>query len=376
MFASTPDLLRLLAVPALGWAAWRDVRTRRVPNAVWYPLAALGVVLLVWEALGHVPPTALADRWYLVRVAVSLGFVVPLSYAFWRIGGFGGADAKAFMALAVLFPTFPAYYLPSRALPLVETTIGVFSMTLLTNTVIVGLAYPLALAARNALVGDFSPVMFLGRRVTVDSLSTAHGRLFETREGFTRRGLDLDALRMYLRWRGLDLDALCESPESFRDPGSIRETHDPTDGAVAGGPLTDGGRSAGVGVGADVEESAAVGADVEATAEVGADVEATAEVGADVEGSPDSGADVGRSPDPGADVEDPWGAAAFLDDIDGTAYGTTPETLREGLALVVEREEVWISPGIPFIVPMFVGLLLALTYGDLLFGALHALGLA
>jgi preflagellin peptidase FlaK len=36
---------------------------------------------------------------------------------------------------------------------------------------------------------------------------------------------------------------------------------------------------------------------------------------------------------------------------------------------------VWVSPGLPFVVPMFVGLLLALTYGDLLFGLLGAVGL-
>lgn len=39
------------------------------------------------------------------------------------------------------------------------------------------------------------------------------------------------------------------------------------------------------------------------------------------------------------------------------------------------REAVWISPGIPFIVPMFVGLVVALIYGDILFGVLRALGI-
>jgi len=37
---------------------------------------------------------------------------------------------------------------------------------------------------------------------------------------------------------------------------------------------------------------------------------------------------------------------------------------------------VWISPGIPFIVPMFFGLLLSLVYGDVLFTAVAALGFA
>nr|WP_231736984.1 A24 family peptidase C-terminal domain-containing protein [Halobacterium sp. CBA1126] len=299
----------MLVVPALGWAAVRDVRTRRVPNGLWRPLVLLGAVLVVWEgyaALG----TPYAFQPFAVRVAFSLLFVVPLAYAFWYVGGFGGADARAFMTLAVLYPTYPAYELLGYSLPLVDTNLGVFSLTILTNTVLLGLAYPLALGARNALVGEFSVVMFVGRRVPVAALPDTHGSLLETSDGFTRDGLDLDALRMYLRWRGLALADLRENPD-LRDPETLPDDpNDPTGGAV----VTDG-----------------------------------------------SG--------------DPWGAAAFLEDIDSSAYGTTPAALREGLDLVVDRDDVWVTPGVPFIVPLFVGLLLALTFGDLLFWAMDAVGL-
>ncbi len=50
---------------------------------------------------------------------------------------------------------------------------------------------------------------------------------------------------------------------------------------------------------------------------------------------------------------------------DSPAYGTTPEKLRDGLQVVASQDEVWISPGIPFIVPMFVGTVIAFTYGDM-----------
>ncbi|WP_410766169.1 prepilin peptidase [Haloferax sp. DFSO60] len=329
-----PDLLRLVVVPVLAWTAWRDIRTRRVPNVVWYPLAALGLVLLVWELLGHLPAETVFDRLYLIRVGVSVFFIVPLSYLFWRLGGFGGADAKALMVFAILLPTFPSYTLGETVLPLTRTTLGVFSMTILTNTVILGLGYPLMLAARNLTEGEFEfPISFVGRKVSVPSLSTAHGRLFESPEGITRNGLDLDALRMYLRWRGLTLSDVRENPDTLRDPATISETFDPTDGAVHRAPVTDGG------------------------------VVAT-------DGNQDVVAD-GESDD----FDDLWGADAFLDAIEGSAYGTTPEKLRGGLEVVTERESVWISPGIPFIVPMFFGLVAALVYGDILFGVLGALGI-
>ena len=39
-----------------------------------------------------------------------------------------------------------------------------------------------------------------------------------------------------------------------------------------------------------------------------------------------------------------------------------------------DRETVWVSPGLPFVVPMFLGLVVGFGYGDLLFGLLGWLG--
>ena len=342
MFASVPDILRLVVVPVLGWAAWRDVETRRVPSRTWLPLVVLGVVLLAWDAVGHLSLATSADLLFFVRVGISLFLVAPISYLFWRLGGFGGADAKALITIAVLLPTFPTYFFAGFTLPVVVTTLGVFSMTVLTNTVLLAAAYPLGIAGRNLLDGDFRfPVSFLGRRMDVASLSTAHGRLYETPDGFSRHGLDLDALRMYLRWRGASLSDLRAAPDTFRDPASIDETYPATDGAVGDGAGGDGSQP---------------------TAPDSADA-------ADGGGAADSAATIAADPD------DEWGAAAFLDSIEGTAYGTSPEKLRGGLDIVAERDDVWVSPGIPFIVPMFVGTAVAFTYGDLVFGLLGALGI-
>jgi preflagellin peptidase FlaK len=84
----------------------------------------------------------------------------------------------------------------------------------------------------------------------------------------------------------------------------------------------------------------------------------------------------GDGPRPAVRSLDTWGAERFLSAH--SAYGTTPTELREGLAVLTEpdRETVWLTPGIPFILPMFAGLLLALTYGDVLFALLSALGFA
>ncbi|GAA0714568.1 preflagellin peptidase FlaK [Halorubrum trapanicum] len=327
MFATLPDLLRLLVVPVFAWAAIRDVRTRRLPNRIWPPLYLFGAVLLVWEAVSLWPFAGFDGRIFLVRAAISLLFVAPLGYAFWYLGAFGGADAKAMIALAVIFPTFPAYEVAGLLFPLVGTDLGVFSLTILTNTVLLGLAYPVGLAVLNLVRGEVSSSMFFARPVATDSLPARHGRLFEDPDGPTRGGLDLDALRMYLRWRGITLADLRSDSEGLRDPASVDETFDPTDGGTQVGPRTDGGR-------------------------------------AGDDAAPDGGTAV-----------DPWAAERFLDEIDHGAYGTDAATLRDGLDVVAREDRVLVSPGMPFVVPMAVGLVVSLTYGDALFALLGAVGL-
>ncbi|MFB6165517.1 MAG: prepilin peptidase [Haloarculaceae archaeon] len=366
--ASIPDFLRLLAVPVFGWAAVRDVRTRRVPNETWPPLLALALVALAWEGwlvwTGGTP-TPVVPQAFLLRVLISVGFVVPLSYGFWWMGGFGGADAKALITLALLFPTFPTYLLPTVALPLVVPTLGVFSLSVLSNTVLAGIAYPFALTARNGLAGHVSRVMCFGRPIRWDEATREYGRLLETPGGFTRRGLDLDALRMYLAWRGTTLPDLRADPERYRDPASLPATpRPPGDGSIA---VTDGGEPAGVDPGVDAEAVA----QTDEAADAPGDGAATAADEADADASADE-ADADASAD-GEDV-DPWGAAAFLEDVEGSAYGTSAAQLRDGLDVLTSADEVWITPGVPFLLPMFAGLLAALTYGDVLFALLTSVG--
>ncbi|MUW14117.1 prepilin peptidase [Halorubrum sp. CBA1125] len=345
MFATLPDVLRLLAVPVFAWAALRDVRTRRLPNRLWPPLYLFGGLLLCWEAALVWPFAGVDGRLFLLRAGISLLVVAPLGYAFWYFGAFGGADAKALIALAVLFPTFPAYDVAGLALPLVDTQLGVFSLTILTNTVLLGLAYPVGLAVLNLRRGEISPIAFLARPVATDSLPDRHGRLFEDDEGTTRSGLDLDALRMYLRWRGISLADLRSAPDRFRDPKRVGETRAPTDGRID------------LDAGADVETD---GGSVRGN--LSAD-------GGDRDGGGGGDTDNGD----GA-ADDPWAAARFLSEIDGSAYGTDAETLRGGLEVVAREDRVLVSPGMPFVVPMAVGLVVSLTYGDVLFALLGALG--
>ncbi|ELZ10906.1 peptidase A24A prepilin type IV [Halovivax asiaticus JCM 14624] len=343
--ASVPDLLRLLALPVFAWVAILDVRTRRVPSAVWIPLGALGAALLAWD--GWVAYTADLHTWqsFLIPTAFSVGFVVPLAYLFWWFGGFGGADAKALLVLALLFPVTPSYAIGDWAFPLVGgDQLLPFSLAILGNGVLVGLAIPVALGLRNALAGRFTPIAPLGWPTAVDRIPHRHGKLLQTTDGYTLSGLDLDALRMYLRWRGATFAELRADPERLRDPETLPdEPNQPTDGAIdAGPPVADGGA---------VESVDAV--------------ESTERDEPDSSAEPTDGDPTNADPSD-AEFDDPWGAAAFLDSIEGTAYGTAPADLRDGLDVLATENRVWYSPGTPFLVPLFLGLLVAIGYGDVL----------
>lgn len=337
MYATLPDLLRVLAVPAFAYGAYRDVETRRVPNWLWPPLLLLGVGCLVWEGwhAAHAP-TGYEFHAFVLRSTVSVLLVGGLGAFFYYVpAGFGGADAKAFVAIAVLLPTYPTYYFDGFVLPWAPSNVRVFSLTVLTNALLFGMAYPVYLLGANALRGEFSPVMAVGKRVPTERLATTHGSLLEDARGVRLRGgLDLDALRMYCRWRGVTLDDLLADPD-LRDPATLpTEPNDPTDGAVGAGDARqpDGGTTVG-----------------------------TAEADGDA-------AD--------AEPDDPWGAAAFLRDIEGDAYGTSPAALREGLDRLAERDAVWVTPGTPFFVTLTLGLVVAFLYGDVLFALMGAVGLA
>ncbi len=88
------DLARLsLAVVVFSFAALSDWRTRRVPNHYWHFLWAPGVVLLVLQ------PPSFSE---FVLIGALIGFFLWLYHT--NVLG-GGADAKAFICLAILFPS-------------------------------------------------------------------------------------------------------------------------------------------------------------------------------------------------------------------------------------------------------------------------------
>jgi preflagellin peptidase FlaK len=84
----------------LAYASYTDIKTRRAADILWVIMGIIGAILLLIQYLGEGFP----NLWYLIFIPI----MIVLMYAFFQMRLlFGGADAKALMALAILVPIQP-----------------------------------------------------------------------------------------------------------------------------------------------------------------------------------------------------------------------------------------------------------------------------
>jgi prepilin peptidase CpaA len=95
-----PLLFAITTLGLLGFAAWRDIATRTIPNQVSLALAVLGLAFRLTQGW----PAAL------ISIAVAAGIFVILLLCHTR-GLVGGADVKLLTALALGLPPLGSYQL-------------------------------------------------------------------------------------------------------------------------------------------------------------------------------------------------------------------------------------------------------------------------
>ena len=95
------DLARSsVALMFLLYASWSDYKTREVSNKVWLLFGPIAFALTMTELLEYSTSDLIA---YGACFGLTAGFAIVLFYS----GGFGGADAKALMCLALALPFYP-----------------------------------------------------------------------------------------------------------------------------------------------------------------------------------------------------------------------------------------------------------------------------
>jgi preflagellin peptidase FlaK len=83
------------------YASWSDYKTREVSNSVWILYAPLALALTFSELLLYENASTMLS--YGISFSLTAVFSIILFYS----GGFGGADAKALMCLALALPFYP-----------------------------------------------------------------------------------------------------------------------------------------------------------------------------------------------------------------------------------------------------------------------------
>lgn len=139
----------VLSLAMLGYASLSDLRTREVSDLTWVVFGCLGLFLDLYEvAVGALSPLSLA-----VPVLSSTALSFTLGY----LGLFGGADFKAFVALALLQPHPPQLVRPALAVVSV-----IYPLTVFSNSALAGASYGLALLVRNLSAAPKGSTLFAG----------------------------------------------------------------------------------------------------------------------------------------------------------------------------------------------------------------------
>ena len=120
----------LLCLSFLIYASWSDYKTREVSNTVWIILGPLGLVLTVFQfSLFSSEPFQ-----FFTTYGISFAIISALSLAIFYLGGFGGADAKAFMCIALVLPVYPDFLL-SKPNGFISP---LFPLSIFSNSVLLG----------------------------------------------------------------------------------------------------------------------------------------------------------------------------------------------------------------------------------------------
>ena len=129
----------------LFYASWSDYKTREVSNRVWIVFAPLALVLSLVELLLYEPSS-------LIFFGVSFGLTSVFALVLFYSGGFGGADSKALMCLALALPFFPEKLvvplLAEGASPLSQL---IFPLTVFSNGVLFAAATAIYMLLRNLI---------------------------------------------------------------------------------------------------------------------------------------------------------------------------------------------------------------------------------
>jgi preflagellin peptidase FlaK len=132
----------LLSIAFLIYASWSDFKTREVSNTIWILFAPSTFILTFLQILVCEPSQV---TFYGISFAITTAFAIILFYS----GGFGGADAKALMCLALALPFYPENLLTPISGEISPISQNFFPITVFSNSVLLAAATAVYMFLRN-----------------------------------------------------------------------------------------------------------------------------------------------------------------------------------------------------------------------------------
>lgn len=154
------DITRLIVgLAILSYASYTDIKTRKASNILWLIMGSVGAILLIIQyfSIGFGDKTN-----YLIFIPI----MIALMYVLFQLRLiFGGADAKALMAIAILVPLEPAI----SQFPIWNGSVMPSSWFIFSNSILIFLFIPLSLLIFNAAKRNAKfPYCVLGYKMSIN----------------------------------------------------------------------------------------------------------------------------------------------------------------------------------------------------------------
>lgn len=206
----------ILGTIILLYASYTDIKTRHASNILWIIMGTTGVILLVLQYVFF----GFTNYYYLVFIPI----IIALMYALFQMRLiFGGADAKAMMALAVLVPFIPWEKINTATGTTMNTvliwpSIMPWSWVIFANAVLLFLFIPLSLIIYNTAKHNLKmPYAFLGYKMDIQEAKAKFvwplEKLVDGKRKFSRIPNDFDETSHLKAFEDAHIDEIWVTPK-------------------------------------------------------------------------------------------------------------------------------------------------------------------
>lgn len=177
------DILKILfCIPFLIYACYSDIKTRRVSNNVWLIMLIGNVFFIIYDVskygLPYLYDFSKYNLPYLPGLIISFGLIFLFLQFYERISNLihfrmmGGADEKLLLVLSIIFPIYPTFQVFGNIFPL-TLSLNFFAFSVLGDAVVVAMIIPIGFAVYNLTKMNLdNPLyIFLGYKTKISELN-------------------------------------------------------------------------------------------------------------------------------------------------------------------------------------------------------------